>query len=1002
MQHSSSPVVRIAVAGSETLGSATNVKRKVPRLAGKRQPGKPFSVNLGATTSKQTCSRTYLGRTALPTAVGGGTAAGRLNRHGGVPPIVLTSATTNSDNSNDSGLGFDRSGSGSKLDKHHQITDGYVTLATATLVNCTGRQAGTGGAPRTSSNRASSNAPGPGPFRPAAGNDGSCVPTGTPTLTSSRDGKIQLQIVTQPEQQHRARYQTEGSRGAVKDRSGNGFPVVRLVGYNKPTALQVYIGSDVGRPSPHIFYQACKVSGKNSTPCVERNLNGTKYIEIQLKPENNMTVTCDCVGILKERNVDVEYRFPDQTASRTKKKSTRCRMVFRTTIVGDDGTTELLQVPSQQIICTQPPGVPEILKKSLTSCPVEGGLEMFIIGKNFLKDTRVVFQRSKQVLTHTGYARTAMQNTTAWEQSVIPDKEHLNQVHLICVVPPYERQDITEPVTIKMYIVSSGKKSETHDFVYTPKGDHTTLSAATVSAPARRTRINTVGQQLQRQQQLQQPQQQSQPATHNYISELAAAAIGNGSGMENSTTGANADTALAVANANAAINAIAATVVASSAMGELPGPNGTAGRFVCNGNRTEGILIFRCFILLDDIAVSPFDDSTVCTNRPMFLRTSTTLEIAAKGMMPPPINLLQPISGASAASIIQPQCHSGLTIGGANERAYAVSLSSPQPTDVFKPELVEPECSRSDMVEEDSLDQFPASAENSLDGIMFGPVPNEASILYRRRSVRQPSMEMEDSSSNMSLLANDSRMMDAPPAGGASGGSAGGGGTSSSGSLSIGSHFDTLLNMVSIASYCGNGGNVSIAPMETNYMGSESLDANKTPLPLETEMKNVLKTEPLAQSDSPVNMQLSQLMAQQQQQQQQIPAEKMDVGMVASTVVGLLMDTTQLVQQPMDTSAPLSAATVMGAMGVQLGGGGVVVGPGTGELPPVSNVSSVESQRIEVQSSDATSIAMDSIGLNPAQVSLAEESRVLASELTAMSETELMNYICPSAFDSGK
>lgn len=55
----------------------------------------------------------------------------------------------------------------------------------------------------------------------------------------STDGTAQLQIITQPEQQHRARYQTEGSRGAVKDRSGNGFPVVKLNGYNKPTTLQV-------------------------------------------------------------------------------------------------------------------------------------------------------------------------------------------------------------------------------------------------------------------------------------------------------------------------------------------------------------------------------------------------------------------------------------------------------------------------------------------------------------------------------------------------------------------------------------------------------------------------------------------------------------------------------------------------------------------------------------------------------------------------------------------
>ena len=56
---------------------------------------------------------------------------------------------------------------------------------------------------------------------------------------NTRHGTVSLQIITQPEQQHRARYQTEGSRGAVKDRSGNGFPVVKLNGYNKPIILQV-------------------------------------------------------------------------------------------------------------------------------------------------------------------------------------------------------------------------------------------------------------------------------------------------------------------------------------------------------------------------------------------------------------------------------------------------------------------------------------------------------------------------------------------------------------------------------------------------------------------------------------------------------------------------------------------------------------------------------------------------------------------------------------------
>lgn len=56
---------------------------------------------------------------------------------------------------------------------------------------------------------------------------------------------------------------------------------------------------------------------------------------------------------IQERNVDVEHRFPDQSGPRSKKKSTRCRMVFRTQITHDDGTIESLQICSQQIICSK-------------------------------------------------------------------------------------------------------------------------------------------------------------------------------------------------------------------------------------------------------------------------------------------------------------------------------------------------------------------------------------------------------------------------------------------------------------------------------------------------------------------------------------------------------------------------------------------------------------------------------------------------------------------------
>ena len=65
----------------------------------------------------------------------------------------------------------------------------------------------------------------------------------------------------------------------------------QLVGYNKPATLQVFIGTDVGRVAPHMFYQACRVSGKNSTPCMERKIDGTIVIDVDFDPAKDMVIT---------------------------------------------------------------------------------------------------------------------------------------------------------------------------------------------------------------------------------------------------------------------------------------------------------------------------------------------------------------------------------------------------------------------------------------------------------------------------------------------------------------------------------------------------------------------------------------------------------------------------------------------------------------------------------------------------------------------------------------
>ncbi|XP_039471024.1 nuclear factor of activated T-cells 5 isoform X2 [Oreochromis aureus] len=266
------------------------------------------------------------------------------------------------------------------------------------------------------------------------------------------DGK-ELKILVQPETQHRARYLTEGSRGSVKDRTQQGFPTVKLEGVSESVVLQVFVANDAGRVKPHGFYQACRVTGRNTTACKEVDIEGTTVIEIPLEPSNDMTLAVDCVGILKLRNADVEARIG---VAGSKKKSTRARLAFRVNIPQPDGSTLTLQVPSSPILCTQPAGVPEILRKSLHSCSVKGGEEVFIIGKNFLKGTKVIFQEN-------------ITDDNSWQAEAKIDMDLFHQNHLIVTVPPFHNQSITSPVSVGIFVMTNaGRSHEAQPFTYTP------------------------------------------------------------------------------------------------------------------------------------------------------------------------------------------------------------------------------------------------------------------------------------------------------------------------------------------------------------------------------------------------------------------------------------------------------------------------------------------------------------------------------------------------------
>jgi hypothetical protein len=235
--------------------------------------------------------------------------------------------------------------------------------------------------------------------------------------------------------------------------------MVQLEGIKKTTKIQILIGNDSGKVMPHMFYQVCKVTGKNSNPCDENRVDGTDIIELLAKPHNDMRVICDCVGILKERFVDIEARFPNENSCKSsKKKSTKCRMVFRTVVENRDGQLETLQVVSDVINCTQLPGTPEILKMSPHSSPIEGGGELWMIGKNFLKDTRVCFSYS-----------IVGKEEPLWTKVVEPRQDYFHQSHLITQIPPFFDPLFCGDVDISVFTMCGDKMSDQVPFMYTGK-----------------------------------------------------------------------------------------------------------------------------------------------------------------------------------------------------------------------------------------------------------------------------------------------------------------------------------------------------------------------------------------------------------------------------------------------------------------------------------------------------------------------------------------------------
>lgn len=274
----------------------------------------------------------------------------------------------------------------------------------------------------------------------------------------SHYGQCELKVEVQPKTHHRAHYETEGSRGAVKAATG-GHPVVKLLGYTEKTVnLQMFIGTADDRYlRPHAFYQVHRITGKTvATASQEIVIASTKVLEIPLLPENNMCASIDCAGILKLRNSDIELRKGETDIGR---KNTRVRLVFRAHIPQPNGKVLSLQTASIPIECSQRSAqeLPQVDKYSINTCSVTGGAEMIIAGSNILPESKVIFIEKGQ------------DGRPQWEAEAKILTERRDLAEVVVEIPPYHNKSIVATVQVQFHLCNGKRKrSQSQRFNYTP------------------------------------------------------------------------------------------------------------------------------------------------------------------------------------------------------------------------------------------------------------------------------------------------------------------------------------------------------------------------------------------------------------------------------------------------------------------------------------------------------------------------------------------------------
>ncbi|VDM16751.1 unnamed protein product, partial [Hydatigera taeniaeformis] len=335
---------------------------------------------------------------------------------------------------------------------------------------------------------------------------------------------VKLTLLQQPELQHRARYLTEGSRGPIKNRTFDGYPTIQLQGWSGPAMVQVFVANESTDPHLHLFYQVCLVSTKSNRGCSELVCGFTTVVQVPFTPNTeDRVMSVDSVGLVKLRNSDVERRMASLSEEQQKKllslpglpppstptsgpstaatsssaiqhgqlpstqiceevarrsikpKSSSARLVYRVLLISHENRVEgVVQVISDPIRCTQIVGGPEICRMSIKEGDARGQPELYIIGKNFVRGTRVIFRQLASSASTSNSLPTDLNGEdkvdVVWERDAAIDPNFFYQTHLICKVPEYSGPSIplTSPLQVHVYIQTPTKAGRPETFTYLP------------------------------------------------------------------------------------------------------------------------------------------------------------------------------------------------------------------------------------------------------------------------------------------------------------------------------------------------------------------------------------------------------------------------------------------------------------------------------------------------------------------------------------------------------